>query len=400
MSEKRRDNKNRILREGESQREDGRYCYKYKDYDGKIRYVYSWKLDIRDTIPAGKRRDLSLREKEKAVKEKLEKELIAHMSSMQLIEVVERYTAVKTGVKESTKVTYKTIKNLLRKYPIAYTPIDRIKFTDAKRFMLQLREDGYSYNYIHSVYGVLNPAFEQAIQDDLIIKNPFSFKFYDVVKNDSVTRKALTEEQEEAILAFTKTSRYKRVYPVMYILFNTGMRISEYCGLTIPNDLDFKNRRIIIRHQMLKINNVRHVTTTKSKNGERVIPMTDEVAECFKEIIDKRGKAIKRYGEPMVDGHIGFLHVSQGGVATTSYHWEKMFRKVCALYNQEHPDAPIYFTPHTCRHTFCTKMVRRGMNPKSLQYIMGHGDVSFTMNEYTHIDFITAERDFKNAIDQ
>ena len=67
MSEKRRDNKNRILRTGESQRKDGRYAYKYIDTFGKPQFVYSWKLVPTDKTPAGKRDDIALREKEKEI---------------------------------------------------------------------------------------------------------------------------------------------------------------------------------------------------------------------------------------------------------------------------------------------------------------------------------------------
>lgn len=67
MSEKRRDNKNRILRSGESQRKDGRYVYKYIDHRGKSQFVYAWKLVPTDKTPSGKRDDISLREKEKQI---------------------------------------------------------------------------------------------------------------------------------------------------------------------------------------------------------------------------------------------------------------------------------------------------------------------------------------------
>ena len=66
MSEKkRRDSKGRILRTGESQRTDGRYAYKYTDACGGPKFVYAWKLVPTDKTPAGKRDDLSLREKGK-----------------------------------------------------------------------------------------------------------------------------------------------------------------------------------------------------------------------------------------------------------------------------------------------------------------------------------------------
>ena len=67
MAEKRRDSKGRILRTGESQRKDGRYAYKYTDSTGKPQFVYAWKLVATDKTPAGKRDDISLREKEKEI---------------------------------------------------------------------------------------------------------------------------------------------------------------------------------------------------------------------------------------------------------------------------------------------------------------------------------------------
>lgn len=72
MSEKRRDSKNRILQSGESQRPDGRYQYKYTDAFGEPKFVYSWKLVPTDKIPAGKRADLSLREKIKQIQKDLD----------------------------------------------------------------------------------------------------------------------------------------------------------------------------------------------------------------------------------------------------------------------------------------------------------------------------------------
>ena len=72
MSEKRRDNRNRILRSGESQRKDGRYAYKYTDTFGKVQFVYAWKLVPTDKTPAGKRDGIYLREKEKEIQKDLD----------------------------------------------------------------------------------------------------------------------------------------------------------------------------------------------------------------------------------------------------------------------------------------------------------------------------------------
>ena len=71
MAEKRKDFRGRNLKDGESQRPDGRYCFKYKNISGKYAYVYAWKLTSTDKTPNGKREDICLRDKEKLIAENL-----------------------------------------------------------------------------------------------------------------------------------------------------------------------------------------------------------------------------------------------------------------------------------------------------------------------------------------
>ena len=54
---------------------------------------------------------------------------------------------------------------------------------------------------------------------------------------------------------------------------------------------------------------------------------------------------------------------------------------------------PYLTRPHVCRHTYCSNMVRAGMNPKTLQYLMGHSDIGVTMNTYTHLGLEDAQNE-------
>lgn len=81
MSEKRRDSKNRILQNGESQRKDGKYEFKYVDVNGTRRSAYSWKLVATDKVPEGKRCELSLREMEKQIRRDLEDGISTHTAN-------------------------------------------------------------------------------------------------------------------------------------------------------------------------------------------------------------------------------------------------------------------------------------------------------------------------------
>lgn len=245
---KRRDKKGRILRNGESQRADGRYAYVYTDCRGKQKFIYSWKLEPTDPLPTGRRKCVSLREKEKELMRDLEDGIMPYGGDLTVLTLVQKYILQKTGVRHSTKAGYKTVVNLLKKDDFGAKRIDKVKLSDAKRWLIRLQENGRGYSSIHSIRGVLRPAFQMAVDDDLIRKNPFEFQLCTVVVNDSVTREAITRKQERMLLEFIKNDKhFCKYYDGIYILFKTGLRISEFVGLTI-GDLDFEERTIHVNH--------------------------------------------------------------------------------------------------------------------------------------------------------
>ena len=260
MSEKRRDNRNRILREGEYQRTDGRYRYRYIDEDGKEKNVYSWRLDKNDPIPKGKKRELSLREKEKQMQADLFDHIVTNGGNYTVVELVEKYVSLKTGVSHNTRAGYKTVINILNKEAFGKLRIDKVRLSDAKAWLIKLQQvDGRGYSSIHSIRGVLRPAFQMAVDDDLIRKNPFGFELASVIVNDSVTREAITRKQERELLKFIKEdTHFCRYYDAIYILFHTGLRISEFCGLTI-SDIEFDQKRLKVDHQLQRTSQMQYV---------------------------------------------------------------------------------------------------------------------------------------------
>lgn len=275
MSEKRRDNRNRILREGEYQRTDGRYRYRYIDEDGKEKNVYSWRLDKNDLTPRGKKRELSLREKEKQIQADLFDHIVTRGGNYTVVELVEKYTSLKTGVGHNTKAGYKTVINILNREAFEKQRIDKVRLSDAKAWLIKLQQvDGRGYSSIHFIRGVLRPAFQLAVDDDLI--------------------------------------------------------------------------RIL---------------------ANRVAPKI----------------------ESMVDGYAGFLFLDKNDKPMVALHWEKYLEHIIEKYNKIYRIQMPKVTPHVCRHTFCSNMAKSGMNPKTLQYIMGHSDISVTLNAYTHVQFDDAQ---------
>lgn len=350
MSEKRRDNKKRVLRTGESQRKDGRYVYKYTDNNGEVRFVYSRKLDERDKLPNGKRECEALRTLEKQIRQDLDRGIDPNGAKITVLQLVEKYAAQKNGVKHSTKKTYNAVINRLKKEPFGQKQITKVKISDAKEWTVNLqKKSGLCKGTVKSYKNVLRPAFEIAIEDDYIFKNPFQFSLAKIITNDNKKRDALTKEQENSFLDFIKNDkRFCGYYDPIFVLFNTGLRISELCGLTFA-DINIKNKVLNVDHQLQRINNIGfHVTDTKSKSGVRKIPMTDSVCESFLRIMSGRqGQKI----EPIVDGKTGFLFLTRRGITTSRRVWEGRFERICREYNKVHTIQMPNVTPHICADT-------------------------------------------------
>ena len=396
MSNKRKNNKGRVLHNGEYQQSNGRYRFKYYDGTGKERYLYSWRLDKNDRMPEGKRQGPSLREQEKEIQINQFSRLSSDGGKLTVLELVRRYTATKVGVRESTKAGYQTTINFLEKDPFGQRRIDSIKISDVKLWLIFLQQrQGKSYSTIHTIRGILRPAFRQAYDDDMIRRNPFDFELATVIVNDSVTREAITRDQERKYQEFVKQDKhFSRYYEGIYILFNTGLRISEFVGLTTKN-IDFKNHKIIVDHQLIRTSKMQYmIEEPKTESGIREIPMSEEVGEAFRTIIDRRKKPKI---EPIIDGYSGFLYLDKNNMPMVALHWEKYFQHILEKYNGIYKVQMPKVTPHVCRHTFCSKMAKSGMNPKSLQYIMGHADISVTLNTYTHVKFEDAEAEMKRV---
>lgn len=281
MSEKRRDNKGRILRTGESQRKNGMYEFRYTDANKKRRSIYDMDL-------------MKLRQKEDEIKLMRHEGIDYAGGEITVIQLLERYISLKRGVRYNTTTGYKFVMSVVKKEAFGQRIIRDIKMSDAKLWFIKLYDDGYSYSTIASIRGVVKPAFQMAYTEDIIRRNPFEFRL-DIIPNNTQKRVALSPKQQEQFLEFTKNDKhFCRYLDEIKILLGTGMRISELCGLTIA-DLDFDRRRIRVDHQLVRTQDgKRYIEKTKPECGCRYIPMSDEVYESFYNILSNRKKQKKK----------------------------------------------------------------------------------------------------------
>lgn len=289
----------------------------------------------------------------------------------------------------NTQVGYQFVLNLVKQEDFGYRKISTVKVSDAKQWFMKLQKEGKGYSTITSVRGVIKPAFQMAYDEDAVRKNPFLFKLTDAVVNDSESRVALTDEQMNTWMEFIRTdSTYCKYYDEFVILLETGMRVSEFCGLT-KKDLDFKKRRIRVNHQLVRERGGKYyIEETKTACGCRFLPMTDTVYDSLKKMLEHRPK-LKT--EPMVDGYSGFIMLDKNSNPKVALHIENEMRWAMKKYKKLHPEAPLpHITPHVFRHTFCTNCANAGMDIKNLQYLMGHSDAGVTLNVYTHASYTHA----------
>ena len=137
---------------------------------------------------------------------------------------------------------------------------------------------------------------------------------------------------------------------------------------------------------------VRNILDNTQNLKHKAILMT--IYTCFRKIIQNRKKP---KSEPVIDGKSSFLYLDKNDMPMVALHWEKYFQHICEKYNKIYKQELPKITPHVCRHTFCSNMAKSGMNPKTLQKIMGHSDIGVTLNTYTHLDFDDIQKEMKEV---
>ena len=307
---------------------------------------------------------------------------------MTVCQLYKKQNSLRKNVKRNTVKGRKQFMNLLKKDFLGSMTIDTVKLSDAKAWAIRMSENGIAYSSIRNYKRSLKASFYLAIQDDYIRKNPFDFKLSDVLDDDTEEKIALTSEQETNLLAFMKVDKvYRKYYDEVVILLNTGLRISELCGLTL-SDIDMRNRSIDVNHQLLKDSEIGYyIELPKTKNGKREIPMAEQTYQAFKRLLKNRENVIPF----RVENHSNFLFNTQAGFPKIACNYDSMLRGLVKKYNKTHDEQLPHITPHTFRHTFCTNMANKGMNPNTLQYIMGHSNITMTLNYYAHGSYASAK---------
>jgi len=248
--DKKRDNKGRILKQGERQREDGRYEYRYIDVKGATRSVYSWKLVETDKVPNGKKSTTSLRELERQLTRDVEDGINTYeANNTSLNDFFDDYIETKYELKQSTRTNYKYMYKKYVYNKIGLRDIASLKYSDIKKFYIYLiKELGFKPNSMEIIHTILHPVFTIAVRDGLIRINPTDGVMTEIKRShdwEKSKRHALTKKQQEVFVNYvSKSGKYKHWLPLFTVLLGTGGRVGEIIGLRWE-DCDFENNLII-----------------------------------------------------------------------------------------------------------------------------------------------------------
>lgn len=371
--ERRKDNKGKVLKEGESQRKDGRYQYRVTTITGKRITVYSDNL-----------KELRQKEQELLVKIALKKNL--NGATTTVYELAQRYFNIhEESWKKGTIRNHQRYLKVVLECEFGQRKISDIKYSDALLWAKDLYVSGYSFGVVNSILSLVRPSFNLACKENLIDSNPFSFGLSEIASRPHSEKYALTTDEYNKMIDFIKTSPskvYRKRLNEIIILYETGIRVSELCGLTL-RDVDLVNGKITISHQLQwSYEDKYYIETPKSKSGNRIIPLSPTAAECFRNVIENR-PTLKI--EPMVDGYVGFLFLTNRGNPQMEKHVNQHIDTMVKNYNAVHDEKLPHITPHTFRHTFCSRMITAGMDVKSVQYLMGHATSQMTLDVYSHV---------------
>lgn len=384
--ERRKDNKNRVLKEGEYQRANCNYEYKWRDKKGKRHSIYSKTLE-------------ELRNKEIDVLRDVLDGIRADKNDLTVNDLFYRWMQLKRGLKDNTFQNYKYMYTQFVEHDFGNMKIADLKRTDVRAFYNMLSDERHlKTSTIDCVHTVLHQVLELGVEDEYLRYNPSDNALKELKKahnNDSEKRRALTISEQELFENFLKQQgQYNRWYSIFAVMLWTGLRVGEITGLRWC-DIDLEEEIISINHTLVYYNKGQvegcafAVNTPKTEAGKRIVPMLPKVKEAF--LLEREYQ--KDCGikcNVAIDGYTDFIFVNRFGGVQHQGTLNKALRRIIRdcnyeVFDKKHGKEIVTlprFSNHSLRHTFTTRMCEAGVNIKAMQEILGHADAETTMDIY------------------
>ena len=352
------------LGQGITQRKDGRYQARFMNRFGKRQTIYAKTLS--------------------EIRQKLRNEQYEDEKKLNVDEWFDVWMdTCKKNCRNTTRANYTHSYNRIRE-SLGWRKLNNINLIIMQQAFNGLKTDMSRKD----TRRILIDMYNKAIDAELVLKN-IPMQVNTVVSKDGNPEepRVLTIEETDIFLEVAQGYRYFNTFS---LALETGMRIGELLGLKW-SDVDFENRTIYVNRTLVYVTckdeqnpkygkKINEFHEPKTEKGKRKIPMTLKAYQILKR--QKLWKAgIEAKGKKEFKDLV-FVTTRNAPVSQTDT--DLVMKIISDRIAEEHEKfKPL--TPHTLRHTFATRCIERGMNPKTVQVILGHSSVNITMNLYCHV---------------
>lgn len=354
-----------------------------REIKGKTYWIAEYTIEMYDKNGKRKRKTISGKTRQE-VKLKLEKVITelntntyVDKSKITFYQIAKEFIDTGYEMNKLKPSSYQrklnTLKSISTHY-IANMELQKITEKDLKDFFAYITK--YSNSTIAKIYGIVNNTFKIAVRRNILrfnfLDDQIEFSIPYSNNRDKKVPAFTIEEQKKLIIALKETTcRYK--YQFLISLF-TGMRMGEINALDL-DDIDFENKIIHIRRTITRGLDERAMvgSYTKTKSGTRDIIMDSNVEAIFREYLSS-----SYYYKN--DLHLLFCNSRKQCISTDATNM--MFKYICEQYNIGNGSA---MHQHMLRHTYATRCIESGMPASVLAKIMGHANVSTTLNVYCEV---------------
>lgn len=283
-------------------------------------------------------------------------------------ELAEQIEKDKLELNEIGENTYfRNIETIKMLNEISYIPIQQITEARLKSFIASKLDD-YSQTTINKMYVILRRTFREAVKRKIRSDNPMEDIKKPKSKKQTEVIRALTVQEQSRLMEVLQTGKIKYSQQMILSMF-TGMRMGEINALTVK-DINLIFNTISVNKSMSRGRRGEAIlgSTTKTEAGDRILPITSEIKPLLSECV--------KYAEN------GLLFYNRNGKMLTTNQVNAELQRALKKYDIADKDVRGKITLHSLRHTYATRCIEGGMNAKALQKLMGHKDISMTLNRY------------------
>ncbi|MCD7762721.1 MAG: site-specific integrase [Lachnospiraceae bacterium] len=354
------------LGKGLSQRKDGLYQARFVNRFGKRQTVYSPKLS-----------EVRKRLREEQYKDEEQLNVIDPKITLD-----EWYTTwintCKCNCRDSTKKTYEINYNRI-KAKLGWRKLSSLNLIIVQDAFNKMATDKSRKASKKTLVDML----DKAVDSNLLVKNIAKQVNTVVSKEAEKERRVLTIPETELFLSYARGTFYYNLY---ILALETGMRIGELGGL-MWDDIDFSNRVLYVNHNLCYFSKngkcVFEMHEVKTQSGFRAIPLTQKAIDILKAQQEQKQGIINK-GKTAMPGYADLVFVTRNNKPTRQFLVQQSLDLVIKNIQKDHPDFER-FTLHTFRHSFATRAIENGMQPKTLSKILGHKTLQITMDLYCHV---------------